>query len=195
METQGGYYSVADVVWNETATPSTLTGVVGNGEVTAYGVDEAYEYSTPFSTYKLPLSGYLIIDVAVSGGSAVIGLGYTIIQSGAYRPPQVVWFDNVTIAPDSPVVSAFIEAYNGRLTGSGRPMSLELVFGGYGNGEITTFKSLSAELALAYWDGSGWASPPSIYDYSLNPVGSATDLRVLMQGSVATVSTGSQIQA
>ncbi len=59
----------------------------------------------------------------------------------------MVWFDNVTITPDSPVVSAFIEAYSGRLTGSGRPMSLELVFGGYGNGEATTFNSLSAVLA------------------------------------------------
>ncbi len=123
--------------------------------------------------------------MAASGGSAVIGFGYAIIQSGAYRPPpQVVWFDNVTIMPDSPpVVSAFIEAYNGRLTGSGRPMSMELTFGGYGIGEATTFNNLSAELALAYWNGSGWVSPPSIYDYSLNPVGgSATDLKVLMQG-------------
>ncbi len=88
LETQDRYYSVADIIWNETTTPSAFTGVAGNGGVTAYGVDEVYEYSTPFSTYELPLSGYLIIDVRVSGGgSAVISFGYAVIQSGAYRPP------------------------------------------------------------------------------------------------------------
>ncbi len=58
LETQGGYYSVADVVWNETTAPSVLNGVAGNGGVTAYGADEAYEYSTPPSA---PTNYHLVV--------------------------------------------------------------------------------------------------------------------------------------
>ncbi len=177
--TNSGVFSVADNVWNATAPKANVSSplIKGVGKV-YYSIgnnQEYYGYLSNLINYKLPLSGYLEVNVAVINNSVVVMFGYAIIRNGSsYAPPLIKWFDNVTLGIKAKYASIVTTPYEE--TGGGYAYDVELVFGGGFNGEQTTFESLNAQLAIMYWSGVGWVPYSQVYNFGMNTGESATDL-------------------
>jgi len=157
-------FHIWDNVWNYTTWPSVLSSqaITGNGEVYLYKQTNSqyYYYGTPFNTYTLPMSSYLIMRAYPVDGSVRIDFGYELGSGG------VVWYDHVTIMPYEPVINAYFEV-GAQMTSTYTPMDAELVFTGYANYEWTNITNISAELRLYYWNGSAWLPLPSDYDFGV----------------------------
>jgi len=157
-------FHIWDNVWNYTTWPSVLSSqaITGNGEVYLNKQinSQYYYYGTPFNTYTLPMSGYLIMRAYTVDGSVRIDFGYELGSGG------VVWYDHVTIMPYEPVINAYFEV-GAQMTSTYTPMDAELVFTGYANYEWTNITNLSAELRLYYWNGSAWLPLPNDYDFGV----------------------------
>lgn len=187
--TDKGLLNVASNVWNiTTANANVSTSLIrGLGWVNAYGYLNGvtryyYSYVSEPLTYNLPLSGYLEINVTVVNGSLTIMFGYAMVRNGTmYEPPVIHWFDNVTINVNASWASIMTTPYE--LTSNGGAYDVELVFGGYSNGEQTMFESLYAQLAILYWNGSGWAPYQGIYNFGIDTSESAGDLVVSIAGN------------
>ncbi|WP_291765740.1 thermopsin family protease [Caldivirga sp. UBA161] len=177
--TDAGVFNVADNIWNATAPEANISSHLINGAGGVYhamGINqEYYGYVSNLTRYKLPLSGYLEVNVTLINGSVVIMFGYAIVRNGSnYAPPTIMWFDNVTLgikAKDALIVTTPYEE-----TGGGYAYDVELVFGGGFNGEQTTFESLNAQLAIMHWSESGWVPYSQVYNFGMNTGESATDL-------------------
>lgn len=107
-------------IWNLTTFGASLNG------------STFYYYSISHSFYySLPLAGYLIINVTNTSNGVEISFGYSIIQNGSFISPKTCFFNTVYFPFKGYIL---IDPYN--LTGNYHAYDTELVFGGYGNGEI-----------------------------------------------------------
>ena len=192
--TDKGKYNLADNVWNVTDTNGFLSNstIAGNGYVTQATGGYYYAYSTSSQAYSLPLAGYLLIELT-GVNPLEISFCYVIIQNGGqYYPPSFNCYDNVTIYTSEPVSSASIVSDPNAVTPSSNVIDTELVFGGYANGEYTTFNSLSAYLAILYWGNGAWEPYGDLFMNGWDTGEAATDLTssVLPNGFIY-VTTGS----
>jgi len=186
-------YSFAVNIYNHTSRSGDLSSdaVKGRGDVYwSFSAASFYGYRTHEERYRLPFSGFLIINVSAVEGVAKVDFGYNV--GGG-----VVWYDSVTIKPYAPVEEAYIMA--GPVTTPARAAnvpitpfttlvgliaSLELVLCGYGtvNEPLGTSRILSTSvdspraeledvdvrLALLVWNGSAWRPPPRLYNFGFN---------------------------
>ncbi|BCU71514.1 thermopsin [Stygiolobus caldivivus] len=165
-----------DNVFNMTDPQATLTNqsIKGDGyvEVSQQG---GYYYgnynSSPCLTYSLPFAGYLQMNESVIKGKGVL-ITFSVIvdENGTSSTLSSMTFDKVLVV-DPNVSSAYFQV-NGRSYTPAGPTSLygsyydtELIFGGGGSGEITTFKELSAVLGLFYLNNGKYVEFPSYYTF------------------------------
>lgn len=181
--TSSNEYSISDSVWNDTGSVSILSNstITGNGYVSpSINGSYYYSYATAFQHYSLPFAGYLLIK-PVSTVPLEVSFCYVIIQNGSqFYPPNFNCYDTVTINTSVPVANAFITSQPDELTPHGTLMDVELVFGGYGNGEYTTFNTLNAYLSILYrfstLMGNVWRIYTDLYINGWDTTESATDL-------------------
>jgi len=146
-----------------------------------------YFNSTSYSTYRLPFAGYLIINVSNVSNGVKISFGYIIIQNGSIIEPMVRFFTTAYFPFKGYIL---VDPFN--LTGNYHAYDTEFVFGGYEDGEITTFISLNATLALYYNSTYGWTPFRSIYTYGVNTGEGVTNLHVSLIHGYANVYVGNE---
>ena len=178
FRTSSGEYNLVDNVWNDTSSGSPLSNatITGYGSVSPSPKGYYYSYGTTLQAYSLPFAGYLLIKL-VSTNPLEVSFCYVIIQSGSqYYPPSFNCYDTVTINTPEPVSTAAIVTNPNTITPSGNAIDAELVFGGYGSGEYTTFNSLNAYLALLYWGNGAWKPYGDLFMNGWDTMEAATDL-------------------
>ncbi|QGR19651.1 thermopsin [Stygiolobus azoricus] len=165
-----------DNVFNMTNPTATLTNqsIKGDGYVapSPQGGNYYGNYnSSPCFTYSLPFSGYLVMNESVIKGKGVlITFSVIVLENGSSTVLSSQTFDKVLVV-DPNVSSAYFQVNGMEYTPAG-PTGLygsyydtELVFGGGGNGEITTFENLSATLGLFYLQNNEYVEFPSYYTF------------------------------
>ena len=196
--TSASTVAMSDNVWNFSASGflsnSTITSEGDKGTVYTYvqygQTQYYYSYEGSNSTYALPLTFALLINATTEPGVGVL------LQFGA-RPSGTtsfgdVWFDNVTIRDPKVTGAAFLTDGNDT-TPDGLYYDTELVFAGEGNGESTSFTSMSSSLGLFYANGTSHALTPfpSYFSFGQDTDEAADNLRMTYLGSgEVTVSTG-----
>ncbi|CCC81927.1 thermopsin family protease [Thermoproteus tenax] len=189
FETSRGQVNFGDNVWNSTSPSSSVSpsSISGQGSVN----NGVYLYGTYLQPYALPLAGFLAVRAYAANGAVHVDFGYLIAQNGAQLSQSgATWFDHVTITPSQPAVSVQIVVTTTFPTSGGNAPDVELVFGGIGNGEITTFNSLRASLGLYYLNGSSWVPLPYLYTYGADTAEGATDLATSWGNGLASVAVG-----
>ncbi|CCC80700.1 thermopsin family protease [Thermoproteus tenax] len=180
-----GQLKFENYVANSSSPGSSMQSVSGRGHLSL----SRYLYSSEWSPYSLPISGFLLITAEAAKGVVLISFGYVLIQNGSLEPVRIVWIDNVTIRTSQPASSASIAATITYSSSGFNALDAELVFGGY-NGSVVSFKSVSAELGLFYWDGAGWTAFPNLYNFGVNVPEAASNLAVQYYGGLAHVGVG-----
>ncbi|MFZ8837825.1 MAG: thermopsin family protease [Pyrobaculum sp.] len=187
-------YSFAVNIYNYTSGSGYLSRDAIRGRGGGYWSIYApsyYGYKTREERYRLPFSGFLIINVSAVEGVAKVDFGYNV--GGG-----VVWYDSVTIKPYAPVEGAYImagpvttpapRAANVPITPFttlvGLIASLELVLCGYGvvterlgtsrvlvtsiDSRYAVLEEVDVRMALLVWNGSAWRPAPRIYNFGFN---------------------------
>ncbi|TRN01433.1 hypothetical protein DJ527_05505 [Sulfolobus sp. F1] len=122
-----------------------------------------------------------------------------VLQNGSVlNNPRVYTFDTILIHDPLAEASALVVSGNaytpvGAHSIIGNYYDAELVFGGGGNGEITTFKQLSAELGLYYYNVTtgSYVPFPSYYSFGADTAEATYNVHVNYLGNgLVTVSTG-----
>ncbi len=183
-----------DNVWNTTTPFAGISNVTGNGGITPtfdpFYHSSLYAYPTPEMSYTLPLSFYLLTRETYNTSGVKVTFSYVILQNRDVLPPDPVTYDTVFIPVQglktanivvndstTPNVTLnqglFNQVYLGNL------LDAELVWGGYRNGESTTFHEMSSRLALFYND-TYFVPFNSVYSYGNDTRESANDLRVTL---------------
>ncbi len=188
--TSASTVAMSDNVWNFSASGflsnSTITSEGDEGSVSTYvqygQTQYYYGYEGSNSTYALPLTFALLINATTEPGVGVL------VQFGA-RPSGAttfgdVWFDNVTIHDTKVTGAAFLTDGNDT-TPDGLYYDTELVFAGEGNGESTSFTSMSSSLGLYYTNGTSHALTPfpSYFSFGQDTDEAADNLRMTYLGS------------
>ncbi len=185
--TAASQVALADNVWNSSASGflsnESITSEGGGGYVSTFQQQGATEYYYAYersnSTYSLPLMIALSMNATAVPGTGVL------VQFGAQMSNVVGtdWFDNATIHDPSVTYAHFFTAGN-YTTPTGNFYDTELVFGGEGGGESTTFTQLSAGLGLYYANGTSVSlnAFPSYFSFGQDTAESAANLAVQYLG-------------
>ena len=179
-------FNVWDNVWNYTSYPSILysNNITGNGFLHVSHEGLFYAYATPSASYSLPFSINLYISIERSQNSVRVDFGYSTGSS------TINWYDSVTITQSgienaSLLISGYKTAPNGMFYDS------ELVFGGEGNGEITNFTAMSANLFMKYRLSNGtYVQPKELYGFGSDTAEAADDLSSFLMNGRPTVEVG-----
>jgi len=185
--------ALSDNVWNYSASGflsnDSITSEGGGGYVSTFQQNGTTEYYYAYvernSSYSLPLGMVLLINATAEPGTG------TLVQFGAWMTadtlgtgPHTDWFDNVTIH-DPAATGAYFFTGGNYTTPLDTFFDTELVFGGEGGGEATSFTHLGANLGLFYTNGtSGWLTAfPSYFSFGLDTAESADNLMVGYMGN------------
>ncbi|TRM96419.1 hypothetical protein DMP16_06600 [Sulfolobus sp. B1] len=190
-----------DNVLNVTGDNATLT----NNSITSpngYVYNNYYGnyLNAPILPYRTPFAFYLILNESIVEGQGVqITMAIEVLQNGSVlNNPRVYTFDTILIHDPLAEASALVVSGNaytpvGAHSIIGNYYDAELVFGGGGNGEITTFKQLSAELGLYYYNVTtgSYVPFPSYYSFGADTAEATYNVHVNYLGNgLVTVSTG-----
>ncbi len=159
-------------LWNLSSRNSVLysSNIIGKGAMKLAGLDDVYIYGSSFRNYSLPMTAYLFIRISSSPNSVTVQYGYS------RNPLSVSWYDNVTIK-ESGVKSAYMMVSGYSMDPRGTFYDSELVFGGGGNGETTSFSSMNASLSMWYVLPNGSAEyPRALYGFGSDTTEMAKDL-------------------
>ena len=177
----------SDNVWNASASGflsnDTVTSQGGMGYVSGSAHNGTGPYFYGFeganSTYALPLGLVLLMNATAEPGTGVVVRFGALVTGGVSAMPGTDWFDNVTIH-DPAARSAYFLTDGNYSTPVGSFYDTELVFGGEGNGESTTFTSLAASLGLYYANGtaSTMSSFPSYFSFGQDTQEGAYNLKM-----------------
>jgi thermopsin len=120
-----------------------------------------------------------------------------VLQNGTLSVMQSETFDKILIH-DPDVKNAYFVVNGKEYTPAGIYGSLgsfydaELILGGGGNGEITTFEKLNGLLGLYYFNGSEYVTFPSYYTFGADTAEATSDAHVtLEQNGMIKITTGS----
>ncbi len=144
----------------------------------AFGTNN-YTYSEPFDI-KL-----LLNESTLLGQGVLVNIGMQVLRNGSIVTAQpVFWFDNITIS-DPHVQSSYYYVDGNDSTPIGTYYDTELVFGGEGNLEATSFSQMNATLGLYHLNSSSsQISPfPSYYSFGGDTGESADNLQVAYLGN------------
>jgi thermopsin len=199
--TSASQVALTDNVWNYSATGflsnDSITSEGGGGSVSTFqqngSTEYYYAYEESNSSYSLPLGMVLLINATTEPGTGVL------VQFGAWTTGGTLgarsgtnWFDNVTIH-DVGATNAYFFTAGNYTTPLGTFYDTELVFGGEGGGEATSFTQLSANLGLFYANGTNnrMNAFPSYFSFGQDTAESSDNLRVGYLGNGgASVSVG-----
>jgi thermopsin len=199
--TAASQVALADNVWNYSTSGflsnDSITSEGGGGYVSTFqqngNTEYFYAYGESNVTYALPLGMVLLINATAKPGTGVL------VQFGAWMTGGTLgvrsgtdWFDNVTINDPTATNAYFLTAGN-NTTPIGTFYDTELVFGGEGGGEATSFTQLSATLGLFYANGTSnlMSAFPSYFSFGQDTAESADNLMVSYRGNGgASVSVG-----
>ncbi|QIW25246.1 hypothetical protein EWF20_14550 [Sulfolobus sp. S-194] len=165
-----------DEIWNFTYSYASINPslISGKGEVYSIGINNHivsyYSYSTPYQSYSLPLNYILFISISYSSPYIYVNIGY-----GSLNNPTSTVYDTITI--DVPNLENACIYVSPSYTGVGLPYSVELVWGGSGNGQSATFTNMESDLAIFYQIKPGlYSAFPIIYNYGFDTQESTSDL-------------------
>ncbi|QGA69180.1 thermopsin family protease [Sulfolobus sp. E11-6] len=191
-------------IWNSTTPFAGINNVTGKGEIyptlELFSHSSYYAYGTYYTNYNFPFSFYLIINESYDTQGVYVSFGYVILQNGSITPPNPIFYDTVFI-PVNNLTSASIIIANqttpsvnlGIITYLGDYLDAELVWGGFGNGESTTFLNMSSFLALLYIKNGKWVPFSQVYNYGSDTAESTNNLRVtIYKNGDAYVTVGEQ---
>jgi thermopsin len=180
-----------DNVFNMTNPTATLTNqsIKGDGyvEPSPQGGNYYGNYnSSPCFTYSLPFSGYLVMNESIVKGKGVlITFSVIVLENGSSTVLSSQTFDKVLVV-DPNVSSAYFQVNGMEYTPAGPtgPLGVyydtELVFGGGGNGEVTTFENISATLGLFYLQNNEYVEFPSYYTFGGDTAEATTNVHVTL---------------
>ncbi|AOL16624.1 thermopsin [Sulfolobus sp. A20] len=180
-----------DNIWNATNPFAGISNVSGNGEtyplLNVFYHSSYYAYGTPEINYTFPFAFYFLISENYNSSGVKINFSYVILQNGKILPPNPVTYDSVFI-PIQNLQTAYIvindsmtpNASVGIITYLGNLLDAELVWGGYGNGESTTFQKMSSYLGLFYFSDKQFVPFDTVYNYGFDTEESANDLQVTL---------------
>jgi thermopsin len=189
LVTSAHQVAMADNVWNFSS-----SGFLSNDSITSESLEGSvhtsqqsgmtqyyYSYEGSNSSYSLPLGLVLLVNATVESGIGVL------VEFGAHMTGSQTdggWFDNVTIH-DPTVQSAYFLTSGNDTTPNGSFYDTELVFGGEGNGEATSFTQLVSSLGLFYANGTGATLTPfpSYFSFGQNTYESADNLMAAYLGN------------
>lgn len=184
--------ALADNVWNASASGflsnDSITSQGGQGYVSTFQRNGTTQYFYAVegqnSTYSLPLGLVLLMNATAKQGSGVVVQFGARMTGGVLGVPGTEWFDNITIH-DPSVTGAYFLTDGNYSTPLSTYYDTELVFGGEGNGESTTFSSMAASLGLFYANGTGAiVSPfPSYFGFGQDTQEAAYNLKVSYLGN------------
>jgi len=191
--TSASQVAMADNVWNYSASGflsnDSITSQGGGGSVSTFqqnGTTEYYyAYEEGNSSYSLPLGLVLLINATAEPGIGVL------VQYGAWLTggtlgsgPGADWFDNVTVHDPSATGAYFFTAGN-YTTPVGTFYDTELVFGGEGGGEATSFTQLGANLGLFYANSTSdrMDAFPSYFSFGQDTAEAADNVMVRYLGN------------
>jgi hypothetical protein len=180
--------ALSDNVWNYSASGflsnDSITSEGGGGYVSTFQqngtTDYYYAYGESNSSYSLPIEMVLLVNSTAEPGIGVL------VQFGARMTGGTLgigsstdWFDNVTIHDPATIDAYFFTAGN-YTTPLNTFYDTELVFGGEGGGEATSFTQLRANLGLFYANGTSnrVSAFPSYFSFGLDTAESADNLNV-----------------
>ena len=186
--TSASEVALSDNVWNYSASGflsnDSITSEGGGGYVSTFQQNGTTEYYYAYvesnSSYSLPLGMVLLINATAEPGTG------TLVQFGAWMTANTLgtgsrtdWFDNVTIHDPAATGAYFFTAGN-YTTPLDTFFDTELVFGGEGGGEATSFTQLGANLGLFYANGTSDRMNvfPSYFSFGLDTAESADNLMV-----------------
>ena len=193
------YY--ASNVWNDTSFAGVLTnqsitsGFGGSVSTTSLegNTTDFYVNSSPnYEYYNLPFDLALVMNETLLPGTGVaVGFGVQVLQNGTTGASAPHWFDQVTIH-DPRIADSYFYVSGDEQTGTGNYYDAELVFGGEGDGESTSFQAMSATLGLFYGNGSSALTAfPSFYSVGGDTLEAADNLHVTFSpGATAQVTVG-----
>jgi thermopsin len=160
-----------DNVFNMTNPTATLTNQSIKGDGYVYENYYGNYNSSPYFTYSLPFSGYLVMNESVVKGKGVlITFSVIVLENGSSTVLSSQTFDEVLVV-DPNVSSAYFQVNGMEYTPAGPTHSYgwyydtELIFGGGANGEVTTFENISATLGLFYLQNNEYVEFPSYYTF------------------------------
>jgi len=199
--TSASQVALADNVWNYSASGflsnDSITSEGGGGYVSTFqqnGTTEYYyAYGESNSSYSLPLGLVLMINATAEPGTGVLVQFGTWLTGGTLGARTGTdWFDNVTIHDPTATGAYFFTAGN-YTTPIGTFYDTELVFGGEGGGEATSFTQLGANLGLFYANSTSdrMNAFPSYFSFGLDTAEAAYNAMVRYLGNgTASVSVG-----
>ncbi|AHC52185.1 thermopsin [Sulfolobus acidocaldarius SUSAZ] len=192
-----------DNIWNATEMNSNISEVIGSGNISTCSSCQAPQtfYGTSSQQtiyYNFPLSFYLFINITPSVRGPLVTFGYIILQNGKIISPKVQVYDNViipvqgTTSAQIVVQNSYTYVYNqGSYSYYGLKKDVELVWGGFSNGERTTFKEMSSLLAMYYLKDGKWLPFNDVYNYGFDTAESGSNLTVYVdRQGFAHVTTG-----
>lgn len=180
-----------DNIWNSTTPFAGINNIVGKGEIYStsdfFSHSSYYAYGTYYIKYNFPFSFYLIINESYDTQGVYVSFGYVILQNGNISPPNPIFYDTVFIPIQNLSFASIIIANQttpsanfGIVTYLGNYLDAELVWGGFGNGESTTFLNMSSYLALLYMKSGEWVPFSQVYNYGSDTAESTNNLQVLI---------------
>ena len=198
--TAASQVALSDNVWNASTSGilsnATITSQGGGGYVSKLeqnGTDQYfYAVVVANSTYTLPLGVVLLMNATAEPGTGVAVQFGARMTADVLGTPSTDWFDNVTIH-DPSVTSAYFLTDGNYSTPIGTFYDTELVFGGEGNGEATTFTGMAASLGLYHSNGTAteMSAFPSYFSFGRDTQEAAYNLKMSYLGNgEAAVSTG-----
>ena len=211
FNTSNDNFYLADNIWNSSLPSANMTEAYGRGNlsISTYNATykrKVYVFAFPkyYMNYSLPLSLKLI---TVAKGNK-ISFGYQILENDYCNfnqnsftcrdmylnatPQSAIFYDNVTI-PDLNNYSILVTPYYKTPTtinASGSFYDTELIFGGEGNGENTTFSSMHASLQLFYNRNETLTMFPTYYTFGRDTEEGAYNLYTTVKNGTGYVSTG-----
>jgi len=190
--TSASQVALADNVWNY-----SVSGFLSNDSITSGGggyvstfqqngtTEYYYSYEESNSSYSLPLGLALLINATAEPGTGVLVQFGTWLTGGTLGAGSGTdWFDNVTIH-DPTVAGAYFFTAGNYTTPIGTFYDTELVFGGEGGGEATSFTQLGADLGLFYANSTSdrLTAFPSYFSFGLDTAEAAYNVMVRYLGN------------
>ena len=215
FNTSNNNFYLLDNIWNYSLPNANMIrgSIEGNGNISIYSTQNKANYGYPYPrywlNYSLPFSVKLVIQTHKTYAGMVVSFGYQLLKNDycvqqSYRcsyygrlendtVQQIIFYDNVTIPNSTNATLLTTPYYNtpANATGFGHYYDTELVFGGEGSGENTSFSYTNAKLALYYSNNGVLNQFPSAYTFGRDTEEGTYNLQTsLNQNGTALVTIG-----
>ncbi|BDC17879.1 hypothetical protein HS5_07690 [Acidianus sp. HS-5] len=190
---------LADDILNITclnAKLSNCTITSSNGYVTIVNQSNQTEYyygnyyCQPELNYRLPLCGYLASNISLEKCGVLISFTVILTRNGSSSCYKEIVYDEVLIHGNFSF--AYLTVCGRHYTPVGSYYDAELVFGGGGNGEITSFSKLNASLWLLYLNKSFYVTFPNYFTFGEDTAEKAENITVNFCKYYAKLTTGKE---